>query len=51
VICSERGETGVWAMAWGCRREMLNLERYIVERDLGPLDFEPWAGSISWMVP
>jgi hypothetical protein len=35
----------------GSRREMLNLERYIVERDPGPLNFEPWAGTIPWTVP
>lgn len=35
----------------GTRREMLNLERFIVERDPGPLNREPWAGSMSWDVP
>ena len=35
----------------GTRREMLNLERFIVERDPGPLNREPWAGSVSWDVP
>lgn len=34
----------------GTRREMLNLERFIVERDPGPLNREPWAGSMSWDV-
>ena len=35
----------------GTRREMLNLERFIVERDPGPLNLEPWAGSFGWDVP
>lgn len=35
----------------GSRREMLNLERYIVERDPGPLNYEPWAGKSAWDVP
>ncbi|MEI2732703.1 MAG: RHS repeat-associated core domain-containing protein [Dermatophilaceae bacterium] len=35
----------------GTRREMLNLERFIVERDPGPLNREPWAGSMSGDVP
>lgn len=35
----------------GTRREMLNLERCIVDRDPGPLNREPWAGSMSWDVP
>jgi hypothetical protein len=29
----------------GPRQEMLNLERYIVEIDPGPLNNEPWAGA------
>ncbi|MFY9888590.1 MAG: hypothetical protein WAK71_09800 [Streptosporangiaceae bacterium] len=29
----------------GSRSEMLNLERFIVEFDPGPLNFEPWAGA------
>jgi hypothetical protein len=32
-------------MTSGSRDQMLNLERWIVERDPGPLNFEPWAGS------
>ncbi|HEU4806709.1 MAG TPA: hypothetical protein VFT01_00480 [Homoserinimonas sp.] len=35
----------------GSRREMLNLERFIVERDPGPLNHEPWAGAFGWDVP
>ncbi len=35
----------------GTRREMLNLERYIVERDPGPLNFEPWAGKFAGDMP
>lgn len=35
----------------GNRREMLNLERFIVERDPGPLNRERWAGKYSWDVP
>jgi RHS repeat-associated protein len=35
----------------GSRREMVNLERFIVERDPGPLNKEPWAGAFSWDVP
>ena len=31
----------------GSRREMLNLERFIVERDPGPLNREPWAGRLA----
>jgi hypothetical protein len=38
-------------MSSGSGREMLNLERYIVERDPGPLDFEPWAGTTPWTLP
>jgi RHS repeat-associated protein len=35
----------------GTRREMLNLERFIVERDPGPLNFERWAGQFAGDVP
>jgi hypothetical protein len=35
----------------GTRREMLNLERFIVERDPGPLNREPWAGRYANDVP
>jgi hypothetical protein len=35
----------------GSRSEMANLERFIVERDPGPLNREPWAGAFSWDVP
>lgn len=35
----------------GSRREMLNLERFIVERDPGPLNREPWAGRDGNDVP
>ena len=35
----------------GSRREMLNLERFIVERDPGPLNRERWAGSMAGDVP
>lgn len=38
-------------MQSGTRREMLNLERFIVERDPGPLNREPWAGMFDWEVP
>jgi len=31
----------------GSRREMLNLEPFIVERDPGPLNREPWAGRLA----
>jgi RHS repeat-associated protein len=31
----------------GSRREMLNLERFIVERDPGPLNRERWAGQYA----
>lgn len=31
--------------ACGCRSEMLDLERQMVEKDPGPMNFEPWAGS------
>lgn len=31
-------------MTSGTRDHILNLERWIVERDPGPLNFEPWAG-------
>lgn len=34
-------------MTSGTRDQMLNLERWIVERDAGPLNFEPWAGSVG----
>ena len=32
-------------MMSGTRREMLNVERWIVEHDHGPLNNEPWAGN------
>jgi hypothetical protein len=35
----------------GSRREMLNLDRFIVERDPGPLNLEPWAGRYPNDVP
>ncbi|HVF06497.1 MAG TPA: fibronectin type III domain-containing protein [Frankiaceae bacterium] len=35
----------------GPRREMLNLERFIVERDPGPLNRERWAGKMAHDVP
>jgi hypothetical protein len=35
----------------GTRREMVNLERFIVERDPGPLNFEDHAGAFAWDVP
>jgi hypothetical protein len=35
----------------GSRREMLNLERFIVERDPGLLNREPWAGRYANDVP
>lgn len=38
-------------MTSGSRRDMLNLERWIVERDPGPLNLEPWAGAKSGDVP
>jgi hypothetical protein len=38
-------------MQSGSRREMLNLERFIVERDPGPLNREPWAGAFGWDIP
>jgi hypothetical protein len=31
--------------ACGCRSDMLDLERPMVENDPGPMNFEPWAGS------
>ena len=35
----------------GPRREMLNLERFIVERDPGVLDRERWAGAFADDIP
>ncbi|MBG6214770.1 hypothetical protein RCH23_002806 [Cryobacterium sp. CAN_C3] len=35
----------------GTRREILNLERFIVESDPGPLNSDPWAGAFGWDVP
>lgn len=35
----------------GSRRQMLNLERFIVERDPGLLNREPWAGRFFYDVP
>jgi hypothetical protein len=32
-------------MTSGSRANMLDLERWIVERDPGPMNLEPWAGS------
>lgn len=34
-------------MTSGSRSNMLNLERWIVERDPGPLNLERWAGSMQ----
>jgi hypothetical protein len=34
-------------MTSGSRSDMLNLERWIVERDPGPLNRERWAGSMQ----
>jgi RHS repeat-associated protein len=38
-------------MTSGSRREMLNLERWIVERDPGALNREPWAGDKAGGTP
>jgi RHS repeat-associated protein len=38
-------------MTSGSRREMLNLERWTVEHDPGPLNREPWAGKQAGNVP
>jgi RHS repeat-associated protein len=38
-------------MTSGSRREMLNLERWIVEHDPGALNREPWAGRQAGDVP
>jgi len=38
-------------MQSGSRRQMLNLERFIVERDPGPLNREPGAGAFGGDVP
>jgi hypothetical protein len=35
----------------GSRSNMSNLERFIVERDPGPLNFERWAGTQAGDVP
>lgn len=35
----------------GSRSDMLNLERFIVERDPGPLNFERWAGDFARDIP
>jgi hypothetical protein len=35
----------------GSRREMLNLERFIVDRDPGRLNRERWAGRFADDVP
>jgi hypothetical protein len=35
----------------GSRSDMLNLERFIVERDPGPWNFERWAGNFAGDVP
>jgi hypothetical protein len=45
-----RGKT-MELMTTGTRREMLNLERWIVERDPGPLNLERWAGRHSDDIP
>ena len=34
-------------MTSGSRSDMMNLERYIVELDPGPLNFESWAGALD----
>ena len=34
-------------MTSGNRSDMMNLERYIVELDPGPLNFERWAGAMA----
>ncbi|WP_242504425.1 polymorphic toxin-type HINT domain-containing protein [Promicromonospora panici] len=43
---SELGTDRLIPMTSGTRDQMLNLERWIVERDPGPLNHEPWAGSV-----
>jgi hypothetical protein len=35
----------------GSRSDMLNLERFIVERDPGPWNFERWAGDFAGDIP
>ncbi|WP_169582867.1 MULTISPECIES: hypothetical protein [Microbacterium] len=34
-------------MTSGSREQMLKLERWIVQRDPGPLNLEPWAGAVG----
>jgi hypothetical protein len=38
-------------MTSGARREMLNLERWIVEHNPGELNHERWAGKKAGDVP
>jgi hypothetical protein len=45
-----RGKT-MELMTSGSRREMINLERWIVERNPGPQNFERWAGTKADDVP
>ncbi|TFB94550.1 hypothetical protein [Cryobacterium sp. HLT2-28] len=35
----------------GSRSNMLNLKRFIVERDPGPMNLERWAGDFAGDVP
>ncbi|NJI60153.1 hypothetical protein HCX50_12020 [Microbacterium oxydans] len=44
---AELGNDVLMPMTYGTRADMLNLERWIVSRNPGPLNFEPWAGSIG----
>lgn len=41
----ELGENVMVKMTNGLRDKILNLERWLVENDPGPLNREPWAGS------
>ncbi|MEU4388976.1 polymorphic toxin-type HINT domain-containing protein [Promicromonospora sp. NPDC023805] len=43
---TELGTDRLIPMTSGTRDQMLNLERWIVERDPGPLNNESWAGSV-----
>ncbi len=45
------GDKNMEILQTGTRRETLSLERFIVERDPGPLNREPWAGTFRWDVP
>jgi hypothetical protein len=42
---TELGTDQLIPMTSGARSEMMDLERWLVENDPGPMNNEPWAGA------